>query len=97
MNRLLITVTEVLFAMKMIGFSASYEFIDGGYASVKYENHDTDREPRTYAIRLIGGFLFYLVYSATLSSQVEPRLCPLESSNARSETHFLAAASGSHS
>ena len=45
-------------AMQMIGFSASYDFLDGGYVTVKYENHDTDGEPSTYALRLIGGFRF---------------------------------------
>ena len=45
-------------AMEMIGFSVSYEFLDGGYVSAKYERHETDGEPKTYALRLIGGFRF---------------------------------------
>ncbi len=45
-------------AMELIGFSLSYEFLDGGYFNAKYEHHDTDGEPGSYALRLIGGYRF---------------------------------------
>jgi outer membrane porin, OprD family len=45
-------------AMELIGFSISYDFLEGGYVSAKYEHHDTDGEPGTFALRLIGGYRF---------------------------------------
>ncbi len=49
---------EAQSSMKLIGFSVSYDFLEGGYFSAKYEHHDTDGEPGTFAIRLIGGYRF---------------------------------------
>ncbi len=45
-------------SMHLIGAQVSYDFAEGGYMSVKYEHHDTDGEPGTSAIRLIGGYRF---------------------------------------
>lgn len=44
--------------MELLGFSVSYDFLEGGYVSAKYEHHDTDGEPGTFALRLIGGYRF---------------------------------------
>jgi len=45
-------------AMELLGCSLSYNFLDGGYFSAKYEQHDTDGEPTSFALRLIGGYRF---------------------------------------
>jgi len=45
-------------AMKLIGFSLSYDFLGGGYFNAKYEHQNTDGEPDAYALRLIGGYRF---------------------------------------
>lgn len=45
-------------AMELIGFSISYDFLEGGYVNAKYEHQNTDGEPDTFALRLIGGYRF---------------------------------------
>jgi len=45
-------------AMNLLGFLLSYSFMDGAYASIKYEHQTTDGEPHTQAVRLIGGYRF---------------------------------------
>ena len=45
-------------SMKLLGCSLSYNFQDGGYFSAKYEHQDTDGEPASFALRLIGGYRF---------------------------------------
>lgn len=45
-------------SMRLIGCSFSYDFLESAYVSAKYEHQDTDDEPGTDAIRLIGGYRF---------------------------------------
>ncbi len=44
--------------MQMIGLQVKYSFLNGGYFTGTYEKHDTEHEPKTYALRLIGGYKF---------------------------------------
>jgi len=44
--------------MQMIGLQLKYNFLEGGYFTGTYEKHDTEHEPKTYALRLIGGYKF---------------------------------------
>ena len=44
--------------MNLIGLQVKYKFLRGGYFTGTYERHDTDHEPNSWALRLIGGFTF---------------------------------------
>ena len=44
--------------MTMTGLQVKYSFLGGGYFTGTYEQHHIDDEPRTWALRLIGGFTF---------------------------------------
>jgi len=44
--------------MTMTGIQVKYKFLRGGYFTGTYEQHHIDDEPRTWALRLIGGFTF---------------------------------------
>ena len=44
--------------MTMTGLQVKYKFLRGGYFTGTYEQHHIDDEPRTWALRLIGGFTF---------------------------------------
>ncbi len=45
-------------AMNLLGFTIQYSFMDGAYMKVQYEHRDTDEEPNTNGLRLIGGYRF---------------------------------------
>mgnify|MGYP001824231245 FL=1 len=44
--------------LMMTGLQVKYSFLGGGYFTGTYEQHHIDDEPRTWALRLIGGFTF---------------------------------------
>ena len=44
--------------MTMTGLQVKYKFQRGGYFTGTYEQHHIDDEPKTWALRLIGGFTF---------------------------------------
>ena len=44
--------------MEMLGFQLSYNFMKTGYFNATFERHNIDKENRTNAIRLIGGYKF---------------------------------------
>ncbi|MEN8204894.1 MAG: hypothetical protein ABFS24_02665 [Pseudomonadota bacterium] len=44
--------------LTMTGIQLKYRFLGGGYFTGTYEQHHIDDEPRTWALRLIGGFTF---------------------------------------
>jgi hypothetical protein len=44
--------------MILLGGQLKYQFLDGGYFTGTYEEHNIDFEPPTYSLRLIGGFTF---------------------------------------
>ncbi len=45
-------------SMEMIGLQLSYNFMKTGYFNATLERHNIDKENRTNAVRLIGGFKF---------------------------------------
>jgi hypothetical protein len=44
--------------MNLWGVQLAYDFLKGGYFKATYEHINLDKEPTTYAIRLIGGYKF---------------------------------------
>jgi hypothetical protein len=44
--------------MTLTGIQVKYKFLRGGYFTGTYEQHQIDEEPKTWALRLIGGFTF---------------------------------------
>ena len=44
--------------MTMTGLQVKYKFLRGGYFTGTYEQHHIDHEPKTWALRLIGGVTF---------------------------------------
>ena len=44
--------------MNLTGLQLKYKFLHGGYFTGTYERHNTDHEPKSWALRLIGGFTF---------------------------------------
>ncbi|MCK4676137.1 MAG: hypothetical protein KAT61_09465, partial [Gammaproteobacteria bacterium] len=45
-------------SMELIGLQLSYNFMKSGYFNATFERHNIEKENRTNAVRLIGGYKF---------------------------------------